>query len=169
MKMTSMSVYQLHGKVRTYSYSKAGFVWLNMTEIVISRQSFARVSSIELINFPVFHTKVKQSHYRPGQSQRVPRVRGSQISRKSAHELHKVVSLTRWSPLTRRKYSWYLFLLENVSTPGPLCAWKDYVNKKFQWHHGESNPRPSGLQHSASTNCTTAYTLLPTQFFICRH
>jgi len=29
--------------------------------------------------------------------------------------------------------------------------------KKIQWHHRESNPRPSGLQHSASTNSATAY------------
>ena len=29
--------------------------------------------------------------------------------------------------------------------------------KKFRWHHLESNPRPPGLQRSASTNCTTSY------------
>jgi hypothetical protein len=32
-----------------------------------------------------------------------------------------------------------------------------YVNEKFQWHHWESNPRPSGLKRSVSTNCATAY------------
>ena len=32
--------------------------------------------------------------------------------------------------------------------PGSQCSWKDCIN--------ESNPRPSGLQCSASTNCTTA-------------
>jgi hypothetical protein len=42
-----------------------------------------------------------------------------------------------------RKYSWYSFLLEAESTPGPQCGQKDYVNEKFQWHHRESNPRPS--------------------------
>jgi hypothetical protein len=28
--------------------------------------------------------------------------------------------------------------------------------KKIQWHHRESNPRPSGLYRSDSTNCVTA-------------
>ena len=31
-----------------------------------------------------------------------------------------------------RKYSWYSFLLEAESTPGPYCGRKDYVNEKFQ-------------------------------------
>jgi len=45
----------------------------------------------------------------------------------------------------RRKYSWYSFLLEAESTPGPYCGRKDNVSEKFQRHHRESNPRPSGL------------------------
>ena len=31
---------------------------------------------------------------------------------------------------------------------------KDYVNEKFQWHHLESNQRPSDLQHSILTTVT---------------
>jgi len=52
----------------------------------------------------------------------------------------KAVSPTHRPPLPPRKYSWYSFLLEVQSTPGPQCGRKDYVNETFQ-----SNPRPFGL------------------------
>ena len=54
----------------------------------------------------------------------------SQISKQSAHEVGKVVSPTHRPPLLSRKYTWYSFLLEAVSTPGPqygrkvLYQWK---------------------------------------------
>jgi len=49
-----------------------------------------------------------------------------------ALEVGKVVNPMHWTPLSPRNYSWYLFLLEAESTPGPYCGWKDYVNEKFQ-------------------------------------
>ena len=63
--------------------------------------------------------KVKQSYYRPGQAQRVQAVWDSQISRQSAHEGGKFVSPTYRPPSPPRKYSWYSFLLDAESNPGP--------------------------------------------------
>jgi hypothetical protein len=74
-------------------------------------------------------------------------------SRRSRIPDFKTFGTWRWqgcqphapAAFTSRKYSWYSFLLEAESTLGPQCGRKDYVNEKFQWHHRESNPRPSGL------------------------
>jgi len=69
---------------------------------------------------------VKQSHYRPGQALRVPGGWGSQISTQSPLESGKFVSPHAPTAFNLRKYSWYSFLLEAESTPGPegLCQWK---------------------------------------------
>ena len=54
-----------------------------------------------------------------------------------------------------RNYSWYSFILETNSIPGTQCCRKDYFKEKFQWHHRESNPRPSdNCARSAPCNKT---------------
>ena len=59
--------------------------------------------NVESSNLSVYHAtnskKVKQSHYRPEQTLGVPGDWGSQISRQSAHDGGKVVSLMHRPPL----------------------------------------------------------------------
>jgi len=87
--------------------------------------------------------QTKQSLYRPRGFQKVE---ASRISIQSA--MWRCCEPYGSAAFTRRKYSWYSFLLEAESTTVIYCERKDYVNEKFQFHHRESNPRPSG-----STNC----------------
>jgi hypothetical protein len=76
---------------------------------------------------------------------------GSEGSRRLRLPDFKTISTWKWqgcqpnesAAFTPRKY--YSFLLEAESTPGPKCGRKVYFNEKFQWHHRESFPWPSGL------------------------
>ena len=95
---------------------------LRITNVVTWRRKQKKVQP----KIPIFKiqvkVKIKQSHYRPGQALRVSGGSGSQISWQSAHEGGKVVRLMHPPALPPRKYSWYSFLLEAESTPGPSAA-----------------------------------------------
>ena len=85
--------------------------------------------------------KVKQSHYTHGQALRLSGGWDSQISWQSAHEDNKFVSPPHRPPLPLGNIPGTHLAAE--STPGPHCGRN--IKEKFQLHHRESNPRPSGL------------------------
>jgi len=47
------------------------------------------------------------------------------ISRQSAHEGGNGVSPVYWLSIPPRRYPWYSFISEALSTPGPQCGQKD--------------------------------------------
>jgi hypothetical protein len=101
----------------THTHTESCLVSKERYWVYISFCLVMKILDVKL--FTIKSKNVKQSLYRPGEAPRVPAGCTSRISRQSAHEDGKVVSPTHWPPLPPRKYFWYSFLLEAVSTPGP--------------------------------------------------
>ena len=103
--------------------------------------------------------KVKQSHYRPRQAQRVPRSYDSQISL-LRHRM--VVGCQPYSPATfsPRKYSWYSYLLEAESTPEPYCDRKDFMSKKNPLTPAGIEPGTFRFVAQHLNHCATAAALI---------
>ena len=84
---------------------------------------------------------VKQSHYRPGQAQRVPGGRDSQISRQSAHECGKVVSPTHQPPSPPQEISLVIISVRGWLNPqghsvvGRIMATKNSLNSDCAKSH----------------------------------
>jgi hypothetical protein len=93
---------------------------------------------------------------RPWRPIRLWDVEAPTFSRQSAHRWRWGCQPYAPAALYPQGDSWYSFLLEAESTTGPQWGWKDWVNWKTQWPRRESNPQPSGLYHSASTNYASA-------------
>ena len=85
------------------------------------RKGTKEISNCKISSGPVSKVKVKvrQSRYRPGQAQRILKKLRFPDFVTAAQDGGKVVSLTHRPPLPPRKFSWYSFLLEAGSTPGP--------------------------------------------------
>jgi hypothetical protein len=99
--------------------------------IVIQRRCVDRVKNRSLFgNLNV--VKWFWSCFLRGKDKGFQEVEAPGIYRQSEPESGKVINPTYQAPLTTRKYSWYSFLLEAESIPGPQCSRQDYVKEKLQ-------------------------------------
>jgi hypothetical protein len=86
-------------------------------------------------------------------------VEAPRICRHSSHEGGKIVSPTHWWPQHRQKKKISLTLIS-------VRGWVDtrtivWPEGLIHWHHRKSNPRHSGWQSGASSNCCTPHPRKP--------
>ena len=99
------------------------------------------ISKKKLLSMSVasYMSRVKQSHYRLGQTLRIPGGWGSQISRQSAHEGVKVVTPTHRPPLTPREIFLVLIFVRHWTNPRVTVR----PEGLFQW---KIPVTPSGIE-----------------------
>jgi hypothetical protein len=68
---------------------------------------------------------LEELHQKPLQMERI---RWEEEEEEEEEDEEEAVSSTHRPLLPPKKYSWYPFLLEAESNPGPLCGRKDYVS-----------------------------------------
>jgi hypothetical protein len=108
------------------------------------------------VQTPCIYAKVKQSLYRPVQPLWVPGGWGSQISRRSVHEGGKVSPTHRPPSPPPPPQEIFQVLISVKGRVDPRTT----MRPEGLCHQRELNPRLTGLQRSASTNCATACPLV---------
>jgi len=83
----------------------------------------------------------------------------------TAQDGGKVVSLTHRPLFTPRKYSWYSFLLEAESTPGPWCDRKDFMLMKNPLTPAGIEPATFQFVVQHLNHCATAVPILSWSLF----
>ena len=100
-----------------------------LNSLILTKCNGMKHAKIKPYLLAQYLVKVKQSRYKPRESQRFPGGWGSQISRQSAHEGGKVVNPTRRPPLHQETFLVLISVRGWVNSraivrPEGLCQWK---------------------------------------------
>ena len=110
--------------------------------------------------FPVQGVKIKRSHYRPGHALRLPGGWGSQISRHSAQEYGKVVSITHRPSLPRQEILLLIISVKRLSQPQGHSATGRIMSMKISNGTIGNRTRDLPACSAANTSCRRDNSLL---------